>query len=83
MFARPAANWQATGREKLFTNYNAFSFPWVAIDSKTFKLHLFLRSCIMSAPTKANETSGPPLKKRIFVVMQGEGTSRSRGQMLD
>ena len=29
----------------------------------------------MSAPTKANEASDPPLKKRIFVVMQGEGNA--------
>ena len=44
MFAGPAADWQAIGRENLFTNYNAFSFPWVTIYSKTFKLYLFLRS---------------------------------------
>ena len=25
IFAYPAADWHATGREKLFTNYNAFS----------------------------------------------------------
>jgi len=46
-----------TGREKLFTNYNAFSFPWVGIYSKTFKLYLFLRSSIMSTPTKAKRST--------------------------
>ena len=37
IFACPAADWQATGREKLFTNYNALSFPWVAIFEVTLK----------------------------------------------
>ena len=27
IIACPAVDWQATGGEKLFTNYNAFSFP--------------------------------------------------------
>ena len=38
-FACPTADWQATGWEKLFTNYYAFSFLRVAIYSKTFKLY--------------------------------------------
>ena len=47
-----AADWQATGREKLFTIYNEFSFPWVVTYAKTFKLYLFLPSS-MNTPTKA------------------------------
>ena len=48
---------QATGREKLFKNYNAFSFPWFVIYSKTFKLYLFLRFSKMSTPTKAKRNT--------------------------
>ena len=38
-FVCPEVDWQATGREKLFTNYNAFLFFCVAIYSKTLKLY--------------------------------------------
>ena len=82
IFICPATDSQATGREKLFTNYNAFSFPWVAIYSKTFKLYLFLRSSIMSTPTKAKRSTWYTAEEKdFFVVMQGEGNSRPLGRL--
>ena len=69
IFACPAVDWQATGREKLLTNYNAFSFPWVANYSKTFKLYLFLRSSTMSTPTKAKRNTSSTAEDNDFLLL--------------
>ena len=69
MFACSAADSQATGREKLLTNYNAFSFPWVAIYSKTFKPYLFLCSSIMSTPTKAKRNTWYTAEDKDFLLL--------------
>ena len=69
IFACPAVDWQATGREKLFTNYKAFSFPWVAKYSKTFKLYLFLRSSKMSTPTKGKRNTWSTAEENDFLLL--------------
>ena len=82
-FTCPATDWYATGRKKLFTNY-AFSFPWVAIYSKSFKLYLFLHSSIMSTPTKAKRNTWSTAEKNNFLLLcRAEGNSRPPRQLLD
>ena len=73
------APWQ-TGRENLFTYYNAFSFPWVVIYSKTFKLYLFLRSSIMSTPTKAKQQMWSTTEEKDFLLLCKE---RAIGDLLE
>ena len=60
---------QATGREELFTNYNALSFPWFAIYSETFNLYLFLRSSKMSTPTKAKKNTWSTAEDNDFLLL--------------
>ena len=61
-------------------NYNAFSFPWVVIYSKTFKLYLFLRSSIMSTLTKAKQQMWSTIEEKDFLLLCKE---RAIGDLLE
>ena len=60
-FTYPAADWHAPGRKKLFANYSTFSFP-------SFHF-LFFTPVQLARQQRQNETLGPPLKKRIFLLL--------------
>ena len=52
-------DWQATGEEKLSTNYNAFSFL----------LYFFLRSNTMSKPLKVKRNTWSIAKEKYFLLL--------------
>ena len=75
IIAFPVVDWQATGGEKLFTNYNEFSCPSLFFSSLKYNEHA----------VKGEKKPGLVHRggKRFFVVMFGEGDNRPPGQMRD
>ena len=64
IIAYPVVDWQATDREKLFTNYNAFSFPCLFCFS-----FIFPHSNTMSTPLKVKKNTWSIAEEKDFFVI--------------
>ena len=62
IIACPAADWQATGGEKLFTNTTRFVFLSIL-------LYFFLRSVTMSSPLKAKRNTWSIVEEKDFLLL--------------
>ena len=63
IIACPAVDWQVTGGEKLFTNYNEFSFPCPVC------FICFLRSNTMSTPLKVKRNTWSIAEEKYFLLL--------------
>ena len=63
IIAYPAVDWQATGGEKLFANYNVFSFP------SPILLYFFLCSNTMSTLLKVKRNTWSMAEEKDFLLL--------------